>query len=158
VQHPRCCVTRSVRAFGPFQATSGLSFAGLGVVEPPSREAILRLRAWLATAALPSWWGRRAALRRWSSILPEVFLDRATTVALAAACLNHRMGPIPIVGIGQLVDKGRYWQLVYEACGHTLATARFADRDPVEQVRRWHATCLECESQRRSARRSGHPL
>jgi hypothetical protein len=125
----------------------------VGVVEPPSRDAILRLRAWLATAALPAWWGRRAARRRWSSIAPGVFLDRAATVARGVACLNHRMGPIPIAGIGQLVDEGQYWQLVYAACGHTLATAKFADLDPVEQVRRWHATCLACESQRRSARR-----
>ena len=125
----------------------------MGVVEPPSRDAILRLRAWLATAALPAWWGRRAARRRCSSIVPGVFLDRAATVARGAACLNHRMAPIPVAGIGQLVDKGQYWQLVYAACGHTLATAKFADLDPVEQVRRWHATCLACESQRRSAHR-----
>jgi hypothetical protein len=96
------------------------------MLEPPSREATVRLRAWLATAALPSRWGLR---------------------------LNHCMGPIPIVGVGQLVDKGEYRQLVYEACGHTLAMVKFADLDPVEQVRRWHATCVECEFQRQYASR-----
>jgi hypothetical protein len=72
-----------------------------------------------------------------SSILPEVFLDRAT--------------PVPIVGIGQLMDKGEYRELVYEVCGHTLAIAKFAGLGPVEQVRRWHATCVECEFQRQYA-------
>jgi hypothetical protein len=127
------------------------------VVEPPSREAILRLRAWLATAALPSRWRRRAGRRCWSSIVPGAFLDRAATAARGAAWLNHRMAPIPIAGIGQLVDEGQYWQLVYAACGHTLATAKFVDLDPVEQVRRWHASCPECESQRRSAGRRPRP-
>jgi hypothetical protein len=92
-------------------------------------------------------------LWRCFSILPELFPNRAATVALVAACLNHGMRSTPIVGIGELVDKGRYWQLVYEPCGHTLALADFADRDPVEQVRRGHATCVECEFQRRYAGR-----
>jgi hypothetical protein len=90
------------------------------MLEPPSREATVRLRAWLATAALLSWRGRRA---------------------------------VPIVGVGQLVDKGGYWQLVYEPCGHTLALAKFSDLDPVKQVRRWHASCVECECQQQYAPR-----
>ncbi|MBV9173463.1 MAG: hypothetical protein JOZ81_25645 [Chloroflexi bacterium] len=63
------------------------------------------------------------------------------------------MRPIPIVGIGVLVDLGQCWQLVYKPCGHTLALANFADLDPIEQVRRRHATCVECDYQRRRTSR-----
>jgi hypothetical protein len=63
------------------------------------------------------------------------------------------MGPAPIVGIGELVDKDEYWQLVYERCGHTLAITKFADRNPVEQVRRRHTACVECQFQQQYASR-----
>ena len=66
-----------------------------------------------------------------------------------------------VEGVGELTDRGTYWQLVYTDCQHVQVLARVglesaarAERD----IRRYYAYCRTCQlQQRRRAQRRREP-
>lgn len=53
--------------------------------------------------------------------------------------------------IGELIDLGTHWRMVYDACGHTQEFAREALEKPERaayEVRRQYAACLTCRTVR----------
>lgn len=54
---------------------------------------------------------------------------------------------VSVGNIGELTDRGEYWELVYFVCGHTLELARFGLEEPdrvVTHIQRHYAQCLTC--------------
>ena len=60
-----------------------------------------------------------------------------------------------VQGIGDLIDRGTHWVLVYDHCDHNQEFARIGleqVRDAVREVRRNYAECLTCLLTRQSTR------
>ena len=61
--------------------------------------------------------------------------------------MAERSGQIRVDGVGELIDEGQYWRLIYAHCDHIQLFARegLDDlEDAAVYVRRYFIECLTC--------------